>query len=523
VRSRRQPIAACRQFLTESVVLSLMGGALGVLTAWGGLRLLVAAAPAWLSLVHQITIDGRILALSMMVSILSGLAFGLLPALHVSSTDLIGALRWSARTEGSGGGHRRPQNALIVAQVALTLVLLVGAGLLTKSFWRLQHADLGFQPRAVLSFLSRLPATKYFRQVGVQNGFAQLEVSPVPAMLFERVFDRLQRVPGVVCAAGTSVPPVVGVSLWAPFTIEGRPIAGDTGTADSFVENYSLITPKFFETLRIPIIRGREFTSQDRTDALPVAVINQAVAHRYWPGEDPIGKRLTVGIVTGEAPREIVGVVGDTPVSRWQLKPAPALYVPQQQESSRYRVPYGQSRVQMTFVLRINQPLDVVVPAIRRAVADIDTGLPVSQVQMVDEYLARQVDVPRDSMLIVGAFGAIAWLLATLGIYGTVAYGVVQRTHEIGVRMALGAQRAEVLRMVLRQGAILTVIGTIIGVTGATALTRYLQSLLFRLTPLDPATFIGVTVLFATVAMLASYLPARRATKVDPLIALRCE
>jgi putative ABC transport system permease protein len=227
--------------------------------------------------------------------------------------------------------------------------------------------------------------------------------------------------------------------------------------------------------------------------------------------------------VTGEGPREIVGVVGDTPVSRWQLAPPPALYVPQLQESSRYRTPYGQSRVTMTFMVRINQPLHVVVPAIRQAVAEIDTSLPVSQVEMVDDYLARQVDVPRDSMLLVGTFGAIAWLLAIFGIYGIVAYAVVQRTHEIGVRMALGARRSEVLRLVARQAAVLTGVGIIIGLAGATALTRYLQSLLFRLTPLDPGTFIGVTLLFATAAMLASYLPARRATKVDPLIGIRSE
>jgi putative ABC transport system permease protein len=512
-----------RQFLTESLVLSLIGGLLGVATAWVGLRLLVVLAPPWLSLVQNIDIDMRVLAFSLIVSLLSGLVFGTVPALQVSSTSLIDALKHSVRGHGAGRRHRRLQNTLIVGQVALTLVLLVGAGLLIKSFWRLQHTNLGFQPDNVVSFQSRLPANKYFRMVGVQNGFTQLDVSPVPATLFDRVVDGLQNVPGVVSAAGTSVPPAAGGSIPAPFTIEGRPSVDVTDGPGSLTANYALITPKFFETLRIPIVRGREFTSQDTANGHRVAVINEAMARRYWPHEDPIGKLVRVGIVTDDPPREIVGIVGDTPVSRWQLTAEPALYVPQLQESSRYRTPYGQSRVTMTFLARINQPLEVVVPALRRAVAEVDTILPVSQIQMVDEYLARQVDVPRDSMLLVGIFGAIAWLLATFGIYGVVAYAVAQRTHEIGVRMALGARRTEVIRLVLRQGAILTVVGMIVGVIGATALTHYLENLLFRLTPLDPATFVTVALLFGVVAMLASYLPARGATKVDPLIALRCE
>jgi ABC-type antimicrobial peptide transport system permease subunit len=232
---------------------------------------------------------------------------------------------------------------------------------------------------------------------------------------------------------------------------------------------------------------------------------------------------VIVTIVADDPPREIVGVVGDTAASRWDRTAAPALYVPQQQESLRSRVPYGQSRVNSMFVLRINQPLSAIVPAVRRAVAEIDASLPVSQVEMVDEYLARQVEASRHSMLLVAIFGAIALLLAVLGIYAVVAYGVVQRRHEIGIRMALGARSGGVLGLVLRRSVALTLAGIVLGLSGATLLTRYLANLLFDLKPLDAATFAVVSMLFVAIAALASYVPARRATKIDPLTVLRYE
>jgi predicted permease len=284
-----------------------------------------------------------------------------------------------------------------------------------------------------------------------------------------------------------------------------------------------MITPDFFKTTRVPMIRGREFTVRDNDQAPQVVIINDAMARTYWPGESPLGQRVTLTIVTGEQPREIVGVVGDTPTSRFDRSPAPEMYVPYLQESLRSRVPYGQSRVNMAYVLRINQPLSSVVPALRRAVAEVDPSLPVTQVEMMDDYLARQVSAPRDSMVLVGSFGAVALLLAMFGIYGIVAYGVVQRTHEIGIRMALGAGRGNVLSLVMRQSTLLTLVGLVLGIGAASMLTKYLQNLLFNLTPLDVTTFAAMPALFALIAAVASYLPARRATRLDPQTVLRCD
>jgi putative ABC transport system permease protein len=519
-----------RVFLIESLLLSAAGGLAGVALAWWSVQLLVDASPAWLNTVTRIGIDGSVLAFTSAISLVTAVAFGTAPALGVSASDLVTPLKAAARAASGARGHRRMQSAMVVAQVTLTLVLLVGAGLLIRSFWRLQQVPLGLEPGGVLTFQTRLPANKYFSQVGVQNGFAQLNISPVPGELFDRVRERLQQVPGVVSVAGTNVPPVAGGAMAAPFTIEGRPIEGvpsgagpnaafATGDGGIFA-NYTLVTPDYFSALRIPV-RGREFTPRDRAGTPPVAVINEAMAGRYWPGENPIGRRITVGIVAGQEPREIVGVVGDTPVSRLDRAPEPALYVPHLQESLRSRVPYGQSRVTMTFMLRIDQPLSAVVPAVRRAIGEVDASLPVSQVEMMDAYLSRQIAAPRDSMLLVAAFGAVALVLAAFGIYGIVAYGVVQRTHEIGIRMALGARRLTVLGLVLRQSTALTAVGLVLGLAAAAALSRYMQNLLFDLTPLDAATFMAVPAVFVLIAALAAYLPARRATKLDPQIVLR--
>jgi putative ABC transport system permease protein len=519
-----------RLFLTESLMLSFAGALLGGALAWMGVRSIAAALPQWLSRVREVDLDAMVLTFTILISVLTGVVFGLVPMLGVSAPSLVTPLKASARAVTGGRGHRRVQGALVVAQVTLTLVLLVGAGLLIKSFWQLQRVNLGLDASRVVWFQTRVPANNGFRQTGSQGGFVQLEVSPLAAQQFDRVRDRLREIPGVESAAGTNEGVVSGGTTQAPFRIEGRPVEGGSGpaatfaaqTTDPFV-SYSLITPDFFKTLRVPVIRGREFSPRDTRDSPPVAIINDAMARRYWPGEDPIGQRVTVTIVSGEQPREIVGIVGDTATSRYSRSADPSLYVPHLQESLRSRVPYGQSRVRMMFMVRITQPLQSIVPAMRRAVADVDPSLPVTQVEMMDEFLARQVDAPRDSMVLVGIFGAVALLLAVCGIYAIVAYGVVQRTQEIGLRMALGAQRGAVLRLVMRQSTILTAVGLVLGVGVAASVTKYLNSLLFELTPLDVTTFVAMPAIFAIVAAVASYLPARRATRLDPQSVLRCD
>jgi len=518
-----------RLFLTESVILSGVGALLGVALAWFGLRAIVAAAPQWLSNVQHIELDSAVLLFTVVVSMGTALVFGMVPMLSVSTQSLVMPLK-AARTVNGGRGHRRVQGALVVAQVTLTLVLLVGAGLLIKSFWQLQRVNLGLDSNQVVWFQTRVPANKGFRQVGNQNGMVALDVSPIPGQLFDRLRDRLRQIPGVESVGGTNAGLVSGATLQASFRIDGRPREGGADPAASFAArttdpfvNYSLVTPDFFKTIRVPVVRGREFTARDTREAPPVVIINEAMARRYWPGEDPIGKRLTVTIVPGEQLREIVGIVGDTPNSRWDRAASPRLYAPHAQESLRSRVPYGQSRVNMAYMLRISQPLSAVVPELRRAVAEVDASLPVSDLEMLDQFFARQVDAPRDSMVLVGIFGAVALLLAVCGIYAIVAYGVVQRTHEIGIRMALGARRAAVLGLVMRQSTILTAIGLVLGVAMAASLTGYLKSLLFEITPLDTATFFAMAAIFALIAAVASYLPARRATRLDPQCVLRIE
>ena len=518
-----------RLFLTESVILSGVGALLGVVLAWFGLRAIVAAAPQWLSNVQHIELDSAVLLFTVAVSVVTALLFGLVPMLSTATQSLVMPLK-AARAVTGGRGHRRVQSALVVAQVTLTLVLLVGAGLLIKSFWQLQRVNLGLDADRVVWFQTRVPANKGFRQVGNQNGVVALEVSPIVSQLFDRLRDRLRQVPGVESVGGTNAALVSGATMQASFRIEGRPVEGGADplatiaatTTDPFV-NYTLVTPDFFKTIRVPVVRGREFNARDNLEAPPVVIINEAMARRYWPGEDPIGKRVTVTIVAGEQPRELVGIVGDTPNSRWDRAASPRLYAPHAQESLRSRVPYGQSRVNIAYMLRISRPLSAVVPEVRRAVAEVDASLPVSDLEMLDQFFARQVDAPRDSMVLVGIFGAVALLLAVGGIYAIVAYGVVQRAHEIGIRMALGARRAQVIGLVMRQSTILTAIGLMLGVAAAASLTGYLQSLLFELTPLDVTTFVAMTAIFALIAAVASYLPARRATRLDPQAVLRSE
>ena len=335
------PSRIVRLFLTESLILSLTGTVLGVALAWMSVQSVVGAAPQWLSSVQHIELDASVLVVTVAVSILTAVLFGLVPVLSVSTPSLVTPLSASARAVSAGRGHRHVQSVLVVAQVTLTLVLLVGAGLLIKSFWQLQRVNLGLDSNRVVWFQTRVPANKGFRQVGNQNGFVQLEVSPVTAPTFDRVRERLREIPGVESVAGTNAPLVSGATMQAPFRIEGRPMEGGgpgpvagfaARTTDPFV-NYSLVTPDFFKTIRVPVTRGREFTARDNHDAPSVAIINEAMARRFWPDENPIGQRVTVTIVPGEQPREIVGVVGDTPTSRWDRSSAPGLYVPHLQES----------------------------------------------------------------------------------------------------------------------------------------------------------------------------------------------
>lgn len=501
-----------RQFLTESLALALAGGVIGVAFAWIGVRLLTRVSPQWLSRIDGIAIDASFLLFAVALSVSTGVAFGLVPSLQLSSTRQ-NALHAFGRGATSGRGRQRVQGGLVIGQVALTLVLLIGAGLVIKSFVHLQRADLGIEPDSVLSFQSVQSRAQYLKMTGTRiNGFGAFDFSPVPAQVFARVAQRLQEIPGVVSAAGINRPPLGGSALDAPFTVTGRPLAEQ----DTLSVSYHLITPDFFGTMRIPIVRGRDFTYRDTADGPWVAVINEAMAQRFWPDENPIGQHITLGIVPDERPREIVAVVGNTPLHRSERTATPMLYVPHVQQLLRYRAPYGGDRLQMTFVLRIRERPDAVIPAIREAVAEVDPAVPVAEVQMVEQYLAEQIETPRFYMVALGIFGVLATLLAMFGLYGVIAHTIAQRTREIAIRMALGANTHAVASLVLRQAVALTAIGMLLGVGASLLVTRLLVSVLWDVTPTDATTFVNVALLFTVVATVASIVPTLRALRLEP-------
>jgi putative ABC transport system permease protein len=508
-----------RQFLTESLVLALAGGVLGVVVALGGVRLLTSLSPPWLSRIHGVTIDGPFLLFAIAMSIVTGVAAGLAPGLQVSGAGGLSVLHDAGRAT-RGRRRQRIQGALVIGQVALTLVLLVGAGLLIKSFVRMQNADLGSDPTGVLSFDGAVSRAQYLKMTGGRiNGFGEFDFSPVPAQTFERLAQRLEEIPGVASAAGISPAPFSGPSLDAPFSVVGRPRV----EKDALTAGYYLVTPNYFETLRIPILRGHDFTYRDRPDTPWVVIINDAMARRYWPNENPIGQYITLDIVPDERPREIIGVVANTPPHRLERTPTPMMYLPHVQQLLRYRAPYGGFRLGMTFMLRLTTPPDAVVPAVRKAVADIDPSIPVANVQMLEQYLAEQIETPRFYMITLALFGGFATLLAVFGIYGVIAYSVAQRAREIAIRVAVGARPRSVIGLVLRQAVVLASIGVAIGIVVSIFVTRYLSvvqggvtPVLWGVTPTDPPTFIDVALLFTVVAIAAGLVPTYRALRLEP-------
>jgi putative ABC transport system permease protein len=507
-----------RQCLTESVLLSLIGGVLGVLLAWWGVRALVAMAPAWFPRLHQTVIDGRVLWFSACLSLLTGLIFGAGPAIQGSKANLVEALRDSARGGTSGAARNRLRGALVTIQLAMALVLLIGAGLLIRSFMRMQGTSLGCDPTGLLTFGVRFSPNQFGKPVATYRGIPLWELSSVPSDTLNRIFERVQSVPGVQSAAGTLFPPLTG-ALTLPFTIEGRTVQ-DT---DALSAEFSPITPNYFNTMKTPILRGRDFNARDTLSTPWVAIINETMAHRFWPNEDPIGKRVKLDLAPEEQPREVIAIVHDTPSSRLQTKQNAALYVPFVQMPLHLQGPFNGLRMQMTFVLRtVGEPMSLM-PTMRRAVAGIDPNRPLVDPKTVERHMAEQVQYPRYYSMLLGLFAGVALTLAAVGIYGVMAYAVAQRTREIGIRMALGAGGWDVLRLVVRQALLLIVGGLALGLAGATALTRFISSELWEVTPTDPVTFGAVSMLLLSVALIACLVPTLRAVRVDPTVALRYE
>jgi putative ABC transport system permease protein len=493
--SRRRIIG---QLLTESLLLSLAGGAIGLLLAVWGNSLLVSLIPRDVPRIDNVSIDANILLFTLGISVVTGLIFGLVPALQASRFDLNKSLKDGTRGMTAGVGQNRLRSLLVVSEVAMALVLLVGAALLMKSFARLLDVEPGFNPENVLTFqlqLADLEPSRYARE-------------EERAAFVQQLMDRLRVLPGVENAGGVLALPLSGASESTDVVLEGRE---STPFEQSPEADYTIVTANYFETLQIPLLQGRDFNAQDKRDALRVIVINDILAQRLWPGQEPIGKRLRVGFEREQ--REVIGVVGSIKQTTLDAVARPAMYLPHSQAPNSG----------MTVVVRtLGEPLSMAA-AVREEVRAIDKDVPVSEVKTMERVLGASVAQPRFSMLLVGLFAALALILSAVGIYGVMSYSVSRRAHEIGVRMALGAGAAQVLKLVLKDGMTLALAGIGLGLLGAFALTRLMASLLFEVSAKDPGTFAGVAVFLGVVAFIACYIPARRATKVDPLTALRNE
>jgi putative ABC transport system permease protein len=483
-----------RQLLAESVVLSLAGGAAGLLLGSWGVRALMSVAPPDLPRAAGVSMDGSILVFSIVLSLIAGIVFGTAPAIVASRPDLTAFLKDVRRDGATAGGRGRLRGALVAAQVALALVLLAGAGLAARSFDRLLHVDPGFQPGGVLTFRITLPDATY----------------PTPAsytQFYRDYVERIRRAPGIVSAGAVSMPPVTRSGFGGSFTIYGRPEGADEGNAQ-----VRSVTPGYMETLRIPLRAGRLVEARDSESAARVAIISEAAARRFWPGENPIGKQLRLHVNESvRAPREIIGIVGDVRTRGLELDPVPVVYVPHAQ--------YGAES--MTIMARTSGVPMQALPQLKSILKTTAPGVALSRARTLEEAVAANVAEPRFRTLLLAIFAIVSVALAAVGLYGVVAFSVSQRRAELGLRIALGADPASVLRLVLREGMTPVAAGILIGLGGAALLARVMKTLLFNVDTLDPLTFGAVALTLTVVAFVACYVPARRATTVDPATALR--
>jgi putative ABC transport system permease protein len=484
-----------KQLLTESLLLSMAGGALGLLLAFWLVDVMVAFSPRGTPRLDEVAIDKTVLAFTLLVAVATGIVFGLMPALQTTRPDFGNALKEGKGTDAASGG-KRVRSALVVAEVALALMLLIGAGLLIKSFANLLNVDPGFNPSNVLTLQLSLPRTRYPEGKQVSAFYADL-------------MGRIQSLPGVESVGAGSSLPLVGPNTDTDFQIEGRPAPPPGEGTGAW---YSLVTSDYFQTMGMRIMSGRSFNERDQAESPDVIIISETMARRYWPGEDPVGKHILTGNSNSDR-REIVGVVGDVKHFGIDADARPTMYFPHAQALARL----------MTVTVRTTADPASLAATARSQVWSIDKELSVSNISNMEEIVSTSIAQPRLVMLLLGAFAALALILAAVGIYSVIAYAVTQRTREIGIRMALGAQAADVLKLIVGQGMLLTVAGVAVGLAGAFALTRFMQSFLYEVDAIDPVTFAVISVLLVSVALLASYIPARRAAKVDPMIALRHE
>ena len=481
-----------RQLLTESVLLSFLGGALGVLLSYGATRALASLAAQKLPRAGEIQTDTVVLVFAAALSILTGIVFGMMPAIEASRPDLNTGLRDESRGSTGGRGRHRLRAGLVAVQVALSVILLIGSGLLIRSFVQLLNVSPGVDASNVLTMNIPLPPARY-------------QLSRQMTTFFDEVVVRAQQLPGVRSAAVASALPL-NATRYSPAWMEGQPEVPMPQRPIMVIE---MVSPTYFATMRTPLLAGRFFTAHDDPDAPLVAIVNQALARRYWPNTKAVGKRIYLGRLT--APMEVVGVTADIKNITLAADAAAAIYLPYAQRPWR----------SMNLILRTNADPHTLIAAARHLVASVDKDQPVTAVQTLEELLADSRTQPRLLMLLLAVFSATAFLLAVVGIYGTLSYLVAQRTQELGIRIALGASRRDIIAMVVRQGMAITVAGLVIGLSFSLYLTRLLSSLLFHVSDTDPLTFVAAALVFSFVALVASYVPARRATHVDPTLAMR--
>ena len=486
-----------RQLLTEGVLLGVIGGVLGLLLAEVGVRLISIARPGNLANLDKAHLDGWVLGFTALCALLSGILSGLTPAVVLSVPGFNQSLR--EKSQSANPSSSRMRNALLVLEVSLAVTLLVGAGLMIKAFLHLQSVAPGFNPENVLTMEFLLPGPQYSEDEQLVR-------------FYQRAMDSIRALPGIQSVSVVATPPLSGQKLTSKFTIDGQPLIAYSD--EQPLANLQLISPEYFKTMQIPLLRGRYFTEHDDEKSVQVAIVNRAMANRFWPGQNPEGHRIKIGGPDDPTPwMQIVGVADDVKSSALGADAKPELYLAYSQNIA---------RVMHIVVRTAGDPMRIAV-SVRQQIWSLDKNQPVANIETMKEIVADSVSGSRFTALLLGIFSGIALLLAVLGIYGIVSYFASQRTREIGIRRAFGAQTSHVLLLVISQGFLLTLAGTILGLIGARALTRVLSSFLYDVSPTDPAVFVGIAGFFLLISVLASFVPALRAATVNPMEALRYE
>ena len=511
-----------RQLLAEALVLSTLGAAASVVVT----VLWIASIPAWaatgMNRPLELTPDLRVLAIIVGLTIVAAVGAGVVPALWATRPTLVAAFKGAGLQSPSTARSSALRDALVAAQIAIAVVLLVGSALLQTSLLRLLSRDLNFDPSGLITFEYRLLPGEYMKPIGSHAGFPYYEIVRSPALIFQPALDRINALPGVYSAAAISHPVLQTLILpRVVLLIEGRAAPRDEVERAAVTSTHFIVTPGLFATLQTPLVSGRDFDDRDTHAAQWVAIVNEAAARQFWPGGDPIGKRLTLDVVPEERRREVVGVVRDVPLRRAETEAQPIVYTSYLQQPSRYRGPFGNMLGQMTFVVRGSGDLMALGSTFQRALGTLDPDRPVSNIASIEQDLDRSLLTRRLYLRVIGFFAAAATLLAAVGTYGVVAYTVGQRSREIGIRRALGANVGGVVALVGQRAIRLVVAGMAVGVALAMAFTQLLRAQLFGVTPQDPIIYAGVCTLLALVGLAACALPLRRALAIDPMTALR--